>query len=89
MLGGRFKTATLAGAPVGDELIRVGAKEGALRLLLPALVGYATKAGAYLEAESNNDLLEALSKLFAKDARLRGLTIEQRLAMQRQRLGLA
>lgn len=85
----QIQSAQLAGSPIGNELMRAGAKEGSLRLLLPALVGYATKAGAHLEAESGEELLDVLRRLFAKDARLRGITIEQRLAMQRRRLGLA
>lgn len=84
----QIQGAGLAGAPIGEGLVRAGAREGSLRLLLPALVGYATKAGAHLEAETTDDLLDALRRLLAKDTRLRGVTVEQRLAMQRRRLGL-
>ncbi|MDR7085754.1 hypothetical protein J2X11_000593 [Aeromicrobium panaciterrae] len=85
----RIQDAQLAGAPIGDELVRIGSREGSLRILLPALIGYATAAGAHFDARTIEELLVVLKSVMTKDEHVRGVSIEHRLAIQRRRLGLA
>lgn len=84
-----IQAADLNGAPVGEELVRRGSEAGGIRRLVPALVGYATKAGALKDVSDADELMVCLRRLFERDASERGLSIESRLTMQRQRLGLA
>lgn len=78
-----IQAATLNSSSVGDAVVRRGARQGDLRQILPALVGYATRAGALKGARSLPELMETLDRLFQLDEQKRGMSVEQRLAMQR------
>ena len=68
----------------GLDRVTAGRRSGALRLLLPRLVGELASFGAHVEASSIDETLARLRVVVAADAKERGTSFKARLARKRK-----
>lgn len=80
---------TFDGVAVGEDLIRLGRLRGDLRKIGPQAVGYVSSLGALLGARDEAELFELLPVFLARDARLRGISLDERIRIKRRDYGVA
>lgn len=73
------QNATLRGGVVGIDRIRAARRNGELRLILPAAVGYLARIGALVGATDTTSTLGAMRHLIGEDERRRGIQFVDRV----------
>lgn len=74
------QNATLRHRAIGVDRIRAERRQGELRIITPALVGYLARAGALSGADDLDTTIGAARHLVARDERRRGVPFESRIA---------
>lgn len=75
--------------PGGVERTYAASREGQVSILLPQLVGYLASFGALTQSESFGDVVTSLADYQSRYAHKTGLTLSERIALKRQRYGIA
>ena len=82
-----IRGASVAGDAVGLARIRAGKRQGNLRVLTAALVGYLASVGAVLDLTDADSTLGAVRRLVADDEIRRGIPFPRRIADRAAALG--
>ena len=80
---------TFVGNAIGEDLVRIGRLRGDLRKIGPQAVGYVSSLGALLGARDEAEMLELLPAFLARDARVRGISLDERIRVKRRDYGVA
>ncbi|MBC7595712.1 MAG: hypothetical protein H7288_17545 [Kineosporiaceae bacterium] len=83
------QSATFEGSAIGEILVREGRLRGDLRRIGPQAVGYVSSLAALLGARDEAELFELLPRYLAKDARVRGVSLNDRIRVKRRDYGVA
>lgn len=72
----------------GIKRMYLGKRRGSIEKLTPGLVGYLASFGALAEASTLEQMLPALRDALTQDARNKGITLPERIAVRRREMGL-